>query len=141
MTKILDQIDYYKKKNKYNDKVTGLYDQNITDLQNEFEQKEKEAQKIQKQIDKIVLDTSGFYTYLKSDIITFRNDADNLNPVEEDTIKGLTLKCDEDGVFRLYNTLTNDLVTNADQYKDRTVTLNFESVLTQEKNAGISEVR
>ena len=74
MTKILDQIDYYKKKNKYNDKVTGLYDQNITDLQNEFEQKEKEAQKIQKQIDKIVLDTSGFYTYLKSDIITFRND-------------------------------------------------------------------
>ena len=46
-----------------------------------------------------------------------------------------------DGVFRLYNTLTNDLVTNADQYKDRTITLNFESVLTQEKNAGISEVR
>ena len=141
MTKILDQIDYYKKVNSYNGSVTGMYDQNITDLQNEYNKKLEEAKRVQKQIDKIVLDTSGFYTYLKSDIIMFRNDADNLKPVEEDNIKGLTLKCDDDGVFRLYSALTNDLVTNADQYKDRTITLNFESVLTQEKNAGISEVR
>ena len=74
----------------------------------------------------------------------FANEVQVATPGEYDAINGLKLECtnQSNGVFRLYDTLTNDLITPSLQYHNYNLRISF-NILNEdiEKPQGIGLVR
>jgi len=121
--------------------IIGLYDNDITTTETLIAEKQDEYEKTNKRLNRLKLDVSSCYTYLKSDILTFTSEINKEDESAIDYVQGLGLSCDDDGVYRIYDTLTNDLISSSQQHKDRIIRLNFKSLLTQDQNAGITQVR
>ena len=121
-----------------------VYSQDIDTVQEEIDNNNKLLQSLLLERDSIKLIEAEFKTVLTSSILEFINEVQVATPGEYDAINGLKLECtnQSNGVFRLYDTLTNDLITPSLQYHNYNLRISF-NILNEdiEKPQGIGLVR
>lgn len=140
------------KRNNLKDDNFAVYDSELMEINTQIADQEEEIAAIQKKINKLSVNYSSYYTYLKTDILEFTNETDTQSTGTVDYVSGLgiqVIKKDstgketvDTGVYRIYDTLTNDLINAVDEYTYRTLRMSFTSLMANNTNSGdISQIK
>lgn len=110
------------------DQETHAYDKNITQLEADITNLQQSISDVQSQKNRVALSVASAITTLDSNILTFNNEVQVANESDYNKLNGLHLEAEKNtynGVYSVYDALTNDLISSYKQYENRTITASF----------------
>lgn len=139
-------------RNNLKDDNFGVYDTQLMEINTKISAQNEEIEAIQKKVNKLSVNYTSYYTYLKSAILEFTNETDTQSTGTVDYVSGTNIQVikkdttgkevTDTGVYRIYDTLTNDLINGTDEYSYRTLRMSFTSLMAKNSNSGdISQIK
>lgn len=122
----------------------AVYDEQLSQIENLIKEKNKQIESVKKAANKINSDYSKYITKISTDLLEFTCETDTPDPGAVDYVNGLGIHIidNQKGIYRIYDTLTNNLVNGVDEYTYRTARMVFTSIMANNAYSGdISQVR
>lgn len=122
----------------------AVYDEQLSKIENLIKEKNKQIESVKKAANKINSDYSKYITKISTDLLEFTCETDTPEQGAVDYVNGLGIQIidNQKGVYRIYDTLTNNLVNGVDEYTYRTARMIFTSIMASNAYSGdISQVR
>ena len=92
-----------------------IYLQNIEEQQALKAQYEENLKVAQNKLNKLTLDTSPYYEYLKSNLLLFKN-TETIDDKKSNYLRGISLYAEDGGVYRIYDSLTNNIIADSGKH-------------------------
>ena len=122
----------------------AVYDEQLSQIENLIKEKNKQIESVKKAANKINSDYSKYITKISTDLLEFTCGTDTPDSGAVDYVNGLGIHIidNQKGIYRIYDTLTNNLVNGVDEYTYRTARMVFTSIMANNAYSGdISQVR